>query len=130
MFIASANFIEKHVDLLDSDPKRFFIELWESEVSQEEAATVADTLQTAGIDILRSQKEAMLQITNHQIDKFATATFSVSAMPLQDFLFGYLYNFAGLSSTSVYTLLLENASLWEDKVKIIHRGEIAVIERI
>lgn len=130
MFTASANFIEKHVDLLDSDPKRFFIELWESEMSQEEAAMVVEAVYQAGLRVHEERLQAFFDIAIHQVLKFASSTTSVSAMPLHDFLYGYMYNFVGFTFAEAETFILEQAYLWKDSVKIYIRQGAPIIERI
>lgn len=130
MFIAAQQFIEKNINLLENDSTSFFIELWESEMSQEEAANVIDTLTEAKIDISAAHTQALINIIDHQVKHFARANTGVSAMPLTDFMFGYIYNFIGYGMNDVEEVLFQNAHIWKDDVRIFLKGDMPVIERL
>lgn len=109
------HFIEKYIELLDTNPTEFFVKSYIESMPREDVGYMSVLLSDAGIDsneITEWRHNALYQIIDTQISTWYSSTGGVSAMPLYDFISAFLDNCIGFSENYVLLFMLKNTHRW------------------
>ena len=124
-------FIEKHVDLLDSDPVEFFYQTWLNYTLQRsDIAYMSTMLSEAGIkDVEENRELALLKALDYQIVDFGSADGGVSAMPVYDFIQAYMDNCVGYDENYVLLFIQKHAERWDNYIELYKENNMTIISR-
>lgn len=126
-------FIERYIDLLDTNPQEFFLRAWEeNKMDRREVSYMCAILYEAGIpsdDINSWREAALLQILDTQISDWALADGGVSGMPVYEFIEVFLDNCVGFDENYILLCMKKNASRWNKWAHIYMLHDMTVIER-
>jgi hypothetical protein len=125
------NFIEKHVDLLDSDPVEFFYQTWLNYTLQRsDIAYMSTMLSEAGIrDVEENRERALLKALDTQMDEFGSADGGVSAMPVYDFIQAFMDNCVGYDENYVLLFIQKHADRWDNYIELYKENNMTIISR-
>ena len=124
-------FIEKHVDLLDSDPVEFFYQTWLNYTLQRsDIAYMSAMLSEAGIkDIEENRELALLKALDNQMEEFGFANGGISAMPVYDFIQAYMDNCVGYDENYVLLFIQKHAERWDNYIELYKENNMTIISR-
>lgn len=124
-------FIEKHVDLLDSDPVEFFYQTWLNYTLQSsDIAYMSTMLSEAGIkDVEENRELALLKALDTQMEEFGSADGGVSAMPVYDFIQAYMDNCVGYGENYVLLFIQKHADRWDNYIELYKENNMTIISR-
>lgn len=125
-------FIEKHVDLLDTDPVEFFYQAWLSSntLGQADVAYMSAILAEAGIENINDNRDlALLKALDTQIKEFGLASDGVSAMPVYEFILAYMDNCVGYNENYMLLYIQKHASRWDNYIKLYKENNMTIISR-
>ena len=124
-------FIEKHVDLLDSDPVEFFYQTWLNYTLQRsDIAYMSTMLSEAGIkDVEENRELALLKALDTQMVEFGSADGGVSAMPVYDFIQAYMDNCVGYDENYVLLFIQKHAERWYNYIELYKENNMTIISR-
>lgn len=124
-------FIEKHVDLLDSDPVEFFYQTWlDYTLQRSDIAYMSTMLSEAGIkDVEENRELALLKALDIQIEEFGSGDSGVSAMPVYDFIQAYMDNCVGYNENYVLLFIQKHAERWDNYIELYSENNMTIISR-
>ena len=124
-------FIEKHVDLLDSDPVEFFYQTWLNyTLLSSDIAYMSTMLSEAGIkDVEENRELALLKALDTQMEEFGFADGGVSAMPVYDFIQAYMDNCVGYHENYVFLFIQKHAERWDNYIELYTENNMTIISR-
>lgn len=127
-------FIEHHVDLLDTNPQEFFLRAYEeNKMDSSDVGYMCAILYAAGIsadDINEWRDGALLQILDTQISDWAIADGGVSSMPVYDFIKVFLDNRVGYDANYVFLFIEKHIERWDNYAQVYKENNMTIIERI
>lgn len=124
-------FIEKHVDLLDSDPVEFFYQTWLNfTLQRSDIAYMSTMLSEAGIkDVEENRELALLKALDTQIEEFGLCGEGVSAMSVYDFIQAYMDNCVGYNDNYVLLFIQKHAERWDNYIELYKENNMTIISR-
>ena len=126
-------FIENHIDLLDTNPQEFFLRSWEEDkLDRSDVVYMSTLLSDAGIpyeDINEWRENALLQILDTQISDWAIADGGVSSMPVYYFIEDFLDNCVGFEENYVLLFIEKHAERWDNYAKVYKENNMTIIAR-
>lgn len=125
-------FIESAVDVLDIDPVDFFFKAWQASIFlwREDVAYMSTMLSEAGIkDVEENRELALLKVLDTQMEKFGIADGGVSAMPVYDFIQGYMDNCVGYDENYVLLFIQKHAERWDNYIELYKENNMTIISR-
>lgn len=124
-------FIEKHVDLLDSDPVEFFYQTWlDFTLQGSDIAYMSTMLSEAGIkDVEENRNLALLKALDTQIEEFGLCGEGVSAMPVYEFIQIYMENCVGYNENYVLLFIQKHADRWDNYIELYKENNMTIISR-
>ena len=124
-------FIEKHVDLLDSDPVEFFYQTWlDYTLQRSDIAYMSTMLSEAGIkDVEENRELALLKALDIQMEEFGSFDGGVSAMPVYDFIQAYIDNCVGYDENYVLLFIQKHAERWDNYIELYEENNMTIISR-
>ena len=124
-------FIEKHVDLLDSDPVEFFYQTWLNfTLQRSDIAYLSSMLSEAGIkDVEESRELALLKALDTQMEEFGLSGEGVSAMPVYDFIQAFMDNCVGYHENYVFLFIQKHAERWDNYIELYKENNMTIISR-
>lgn len=124
-------FIEKHVDLLDSDPVDFFYQTWlDYTLQRSDIAYMSTILSEASIkDVEENRELALLKAIDTQMKEFSFADGGVSAMPVYDFIQAYMDNCVGYDENYVLLFIQKHADRWSNYIELYKENNMTIISR-
>lgn len=125
------NFLQKHKDLLNHDLAKFFYETFDSLLYSEEINILAYMLDSAGVTGVDDAREkALEQLILEKTQLFGQSTGAgVYAMPLDDFIMGYLDERVGFNKRVTTDIILKYKNLWDPYVSIYKEDGIYIISK-
>ena len=125
-------FIEKHVDLLDTDPVEFFYQSWlaSTTLGQPDVAYMSAILAEAGIENINDNRDlALLKALDTQMEEFGFADGGVSAMPVYDFIQAYMDNCVGYNENYVLLFIQKHCDRWDNYIELYVENNMTIISR-
>ena len=124
-------FIEKHVDLLDSDSVEFFYQTWlDYTLQRSDIAYMSTMLSEAGIkDVEENRELALLKALDTQMEEFGLADGGVSGMPVYDFIQAYMDNCVGYDENYVLLFIQKHADRWDNYIELYKENNMTIISR-
>ena len=125
-------FIEKYVDLLDTDPVEFFYQSWlaSTTLGQPDVAYITAILAEAGIENIDDNRElALLKALDTSIEEFTSDDSSIRSMPVYDFIQVYMDNCVGYNENYVLLFIQKHADRWDNYIELYKENNMTIMSR-